>query len=140
MSWFRRGGVDLPPLPESPRVADLPAALLQSGARYLGTASDGRRVTSRGLGGRGGSVRLMLSDDGLDVVRMGGPFRIPVTALRGGRSQDDALVVSWVHGEHLLETAFQLSGDTPAPGSADAKANDWVRKIGKVARKHHDRG
>lgn len=137
MSWFRRGGVDLPPLPESPKVADLPAGLLQTGARYLGTASDGRRVTSRGLGGRGGSVRLVLSDDGLDVVRMGGPFRIPATALRGARRQDDAFVVVWQHAEQLLETAFQLTGDSPVK-SVGARQDDWVRKIGKMARRQKD--
>ena len=120
-------------------MADLLPARLQSGGRYLGTAADGRRVTGRGLGGRGGAVRLVLSDEALDVVRMAGPFRIPVAALRGARQQDGALVVVWLHGEQLLETGFQLTGGTPAPGSVEQRQSDWVRKIAKLARMQRSR-
>ena len=136
MSWFRRGGPELPPLVEAPRIADLPEAVLQSGAKYLGTTLGGERVTARGLGSRG-SARLVLSDQALDVVRMAGPFRIPLTALRGARDDEGQLVVSWQHGEHVLETTLQLSVDkTAPPGSSAAKQRTWVRKIGKLSRKH----
>jgi hypothetical protein len=127
MSWFRRAGDSLPPLVEAPKVADLPPAVLSSGARYLGTASQGRRITARGLGGRGGSVRLVLSAEGLDVVRMSGSFRVPVSSIRGAREQDGLVIVGWTHGGQALDTAFQLSAGDAAT---------WVRKIGKLVRKH----
>jgi hypothetical protein len=131
VSWFRRGP-ELPPLPEAPKVADLPEPRLQSPARYLGTTSNGQKVTARGLGGHG-TVRVLLSDEGLDVVRLAGPIRIPVRTLRGARHQGDAVVVSWQHGGLLLETTLQLTGDGP-----NDKQATWVRKISKLARKQED--
>ena len=137
MRWFGRGGPDLPPLPEAPKVADLPEARLQASGRYLGTTADGDAVKAHGLGGRG-SVRLLLSEEALDVVRIGAPFRIPVAALRGASLRDDAFVVSWSHGDRALETTFRLSADKGLPGSAQEKQSAWVRKISKLARKQED--
>jgi hypothetical protein len=128
---FRRGP-QLPPLPDAPKVAELPDARLQSAARYLGTTSDGQKVTARGLGGHS-SVRVLLSDEALDVVRLAGPIRIPVASLRGARHQDGAVVVSWQHGGRVLETTLRLSDDGPSD-----KQSTWVRRISKLARKQED--
>jgi hypothetical protein len=136
VSWFRRGP-QLPPLPEPPKIADLPAARLESAGRYLGTSSSGEKVTAQGLGGQG-SARIRLSDEALDVVRLGAPLRIPVTALRGARHEGDAVVVSWQHGDKVLETALRLSADASAAGTAEDKQSAWVRKISKLARKQED--
>jgi hypothetical protein len=122
-----RDGPDLPPLPEGPKVRDLPEARLGAAGKYLGTTSGGQKVRARGLGGSG-SVRIQLSDEALDVVRMGAPFRIPVTALQGARHAENALVVVWRHGGQVLETTFGLPGDH----------GQWVRKISKLARKQED--
>jgi hypothetical protein len=122
--WSRRGP-EIPPLPEAPRVSDLPDARLDSSGRYLGTTTGEGNVTAHGLGRRG-SVRVRLSEEALDVVRLGAPFRIPVAALRGARQDGDVLVVRWAHGEQVLETAFRLK-------EADLAA--WVRRISKLARK-----
>ena len=133
MSWFRsRRGPELPPLPGAPKVADLPEARLQSAGRYLGTTSDGVKVTAQGLGGRG-SVRILLSDEALDVVRLAGPIRIPLESLRGARHQGDAIVVSWQHGDRVLETTLKLTDDPSLPGTGD-KQGTWVRKLSKLAR------
>jgi hypothetical protein len=142
---------DLPPLVEAPKVADLPAVLLDSGARYLGTYLAGgleERVGARGLRAHG-SVRLRLSEEGLDVVRLAGSFRVPAAALRGARRTDTvasrpvppngALVVTWHHGGLVLETAFRLAdlnaGRLPGGAGATHKQAEWVRKISKLARK-----
>ena len=151
MSLFRRGdGHDLPPLVQAPKVADLPEARLESGVRYLGTSVNGEpgeRVRSRGLAARG-SGRIRLSDEGIDVIRLAGAFRIPLSALRGARHEavvagrevppNGALVVTWQHGDLVLDSAFRLSDlntdHTPLTGPT-AKQSDWVRKISKLARK-----
>jgi hypothetical protein len=143
--WRRRSRRhDLPPLVPVPAVADLPAARLQSGARYFGTTvSDSwlDRVVARGLGARS-SCRLSLSDQGLDVVRLAGSFRIPATALRGARHDQGIagkvvpphglLVVTWQHGDHLLDTGFRLTED----GSVTDQHNTWVRTISKMAKEN----
>ncbi len=143
--WRRRSRRhDLPPLVPVPAVADLPTARLQSGARYFGTTvSDSwlDRVVARGLGARS-SCRLSLSDQGLDVVRLAGSFRIPATALRGARHDQGIagkvvpphglLVVTWQHGDHLLDTGFRLTED----GSVTDQHNTWVRTISKMAKEN----
>ncbi len=153
--WRSRAGRhDLPPLPEAPAVADLPEARLQAGARYFGTTVSGNwleRVTARGLGARS-TARLVLSADGLDVVRMAGSFRIPVGALRGARHDQGIagkvvpphglLVVTWQHGEHTLDTGFRLEPPPPAGGGAAPNVtevhNQWVRSISKLVRDHKE--
>ena len=133
MRLFRRGP-ELPPLPPAPKVSELPEARLQSAGRYLGTTTDGQKVTAHGLGGQG-SVRMLLSDQAIDVVRMAGPIRIPVTSLRGARHLGDTMVISWQHGDRLLESTFRLSDDTALPGVVSDKQTTWVRKISKIAKK-----
>ncbi len=152
MSWLRRGTRHgLPPLVEPPKVADLPAVLLDAGASYLGTYVAGdlaARVRDRGLRPTG-ATRLRLSDEALDVVRLAGPFRVPVAALRGARRTEDvggrpvpphgALVFTWEHGGLVLDTAFRLV-DLSFDGTSGAasKQDDWVRKISKLVRKQED--
>ena len=153
--WRRRESRhDLPPLPETPAVADLPPAKLQAGARYFGTTVSGNwleRVTARGLGARS-STRLSLSAEGLDVVRLAGSFRIPAGALRGARHDQGLagkvvpphglLVVTWQHGDLTLDTGFRL--ETPTAGRGDAAPtvtevhNQWVRSISKLVREHKE--
>jgi hypothetical protein len=132
--WRRRGRKhDLPPLASPPE--EQPDVLLDAGGSYFGTTTSGNwldRVVARGLGTRS-SCRLSLSDGGLDVHRPAGSFRIPVTALRGARRDrgiagkvvppHGVLIVTWQHGEHLLDTGFRLdsmAGDrAAAPTSPD---------------------
>jgi hypothetical protein len=131
---------DLPPLVPSPSVSQLPAAKLQAGARYLGTTARGdepSRVTARGLGARS-SCRLSLSPEALDVIRLAGSFRVPAAALRGARRDEGfagkavphgVLVVTWQHGDLLLDTGFRLA-DTSTAEAHSA----WVRSLAKMAR------
>ena len=146
--WRRRGRKhDLPPLVPAPGVSHLPAASLQAGARYFGTTVSGDwldRVVARGLGARS-SCRLSLSGEGLDVVRLAGSFRIPASALRGARHDQGIagkvvpphglLVVTWQHGDHLLDSGFRLTGSDPATGTT-ATHDAWVRTISKMAKEN----
>ncbi|MGZ4494024.1 MAG: PH-like domain-containing protein [Nocardioides sp.] len=146
--WRRRGRKhDLPPLEPLPPVAELPEPRLQAGARYFGTTVSGDwldRVVARGLGARS-TCRLQLSAEGLDVVRLAGSFRIPTAAIRGARHDQGIagkvvpphglLVVTWQHGDLLLDTGFRLSEVTQ--GSKTTEAHDaWVRSIGKIAKEN----
>lgn len=118
--WKRRARKhDLPPLVPIPDGEVVP--VLQAGGRYFGTTTNGDwldRVVARGLGTRS-TCRLTLSDAGLDVVRVGGSsFRIPADGLRGARHDQGiagkvvpphgVLVVTWQHGDLLLDTGFRI--------------------------------
>ena len=149
--WRRRATKhDLPPLVPAPKVDDLPEARLQAGGRYFGTTVNGDwldRVVARGLGARSG-VRIVLSTEGLDVVRMAGSFRIPAAALRGARHDQGIagkvvpphglLVVTWQHGDYLLDTGFRLEIDPRNPQTPDVTEahNQWVRSVGKIAKEN----
>ncbi len=152
--WRRRAGRhDLPELVPAPPVADLPPARLQSGARYFGTTTSGDwldRVVARGLGARS-TARLSLSAEGLDVIRLAGSFRIPADALRGARHDQGIagkvvpphglLVVTWQHGDHLLDTGFRLTepattGDDRTGRGLTETHNTWIRSISKIAKEH----
>jgi hypothetical protein len=146
--WRRRAAKhDLPPLVEAPPVAELPEAKLQAGARYFGTTVSGDwldRVVARGLGARSG-CRLSLSGDGLDVIRLAGSFRITTAALRGARHDQGIagkvvpphglLVVTWQHGEYLLDTGFRLT-EVAEQGKTTAAHDQWVRSISKIAKEN----
>lgn len=150
--WRGRGrSHDLPELVAVPAVADLPPPRLQAGARYFGTTVSGDwldRVVARGLGARS-TARLSLSAEGLDVVRLAGSFRIPADALRGARHDQGIagkvvpphglLVVTWQHGDFLLDTGFRLNADRldrgASAGTTDAH-NLWIRSISKLAKEH----
>jgi hypothetical protein len=140
--WRRRAHKhDLPPLVETPPVSELPTAKLQAGARYFGTTVSGDwldRVVARGLGARS-SCRLSLSGEGLDVIRLAGSFRIRADALRGARHDQGIagkvvpphglLVVTWAHGDYLLDTGFRLD-------DARTTHEEWVRSISKRAKEN----
>jgi hypothetical protein len=142
--WRRRARRHhLPPLVDVPAPPDRPAAQLEAEARYFGTTVSGDwldRVVARGLGTRS-SCLLSLSGDGLDVLRVAGPFRIPADALRGARHDlgiagkvvppHGVLVVTWEHGDYLLDTGFRLM---PEGGTTEAH-NQWVRAISTMAKR-----
>ena len=150
--WKKRSTKhDIPELVPAPSVADLPSAKLQAGARYFGTTISGSwldRVVARGLGARS-TARLSLSVEGLDVIRLAGSFRIPADALRGARHDQGIagkvvpphglLIVTWQHGDYLLDTGFRLTADKldqgASAGTTDAH-NIWVRSISKIAKEH----
>ncbi len=164
LGWRRRARKhDLPPLLASPAVGDLPPAKLEAGGRYFGTTVSGDwldRVVAQGLGARS-LVRLRLSAEGLDVVRVGGSFRIPAEALRGARHDQGiagkvvpphgVLVVTWQHGPLLLDSGFRLEPPRPAKGGAFETKNTvqhqpqvtdmhnrWIRSISKLARDNEE--
>lgn len=144
LGWRRRSRRhDLPPLVPVP-LGGLPAPLLEADGTYYGTTVSGDwldRVVARRLGARS-SCRLHLSDEGLDLVRFLGPFRIPAGALRGARHDQGiagkvvpphgVLVVTWQHGDLLLDTGFRLvDGGTTAH-------NQWVGTISSLISKQED--
>lgn len=109
----------LPALPTPP--AEGGAELLpELDGLYVGTAVAGEwleRVTARGLGRRGRGV-LVLTAEGLEVHRDGEPsFAVPAAAVRGARvdarlvgkvaGPGGLLVITWAHGDALLDTGFR---------------------------------
>jgi hypothetical protein len=146
--WRRRARRhDLPPLVEVPTGEGGPQPLLRAGARYFGTTTGGQwldRVVARGLGTRS-TCRLTLSEDGLDVVRLSGSFRVPATALRGARHErgiagkvvppHGLLVVTWEHGDLLLDSGFRLT-EYDLRGRARSVGGEheaWVQAIARMA-------
>ncbi len=149
MGLFRRRDAHFAELTAIPAIDDLPTARLQAPARYLGTVTeDGEKVIGQSLSVKSAS-RLHLSAEALDVVRMAGSFRIPVTAMRGATSSGDfggqpvesLLVVRWEHGEHQWRTGFRLEATRKSRLDKTRKAapapdpGDWVRTISKMSRK-----
>jgi hypothetical protein len=144
--WRRRARRhDLPPLVEAP-AGEASAAILQADAVYFGTTVSGDwldRVVARGLGARS-TCTLTLTSDGLDVLRAPASFRIPASALRGARQDrgiagkvippHGLLVVTWQHGDYLLDTGFQVT-EQRAPGSRDLHAA-WVARIDDIVKEH----
>jgi hypothetical protein len=136
--WRRRSRKhDLPPLLPVPERGGRPETLVADG-QYFGTTTGGDwldRVVARGLGARS-SCRLSLSAAGLDVRRPRDSFRIPAAGLRGARRDQGiagkvvpphgVLVVTWQHGELLLDSGFRLH-----PADHDA----WVLSIETIASK-----
>jgi hypothetical protein len=131
----RRAKHDLPPLPEIPQGGTGPAEL-ETAAAYLGTTVSGDwldRVEAQGLGGRG-LVALRLGSAGVDVRRAGGGFRIPREAVRGARHDQGiagkvvpphgVLVVTWQHGDLLLDTGFRLDAR-----DVTAAHNEWISRL-----------
>lgn len=155
MGLFRRAADGVPPLIEIPKVSELPPSKMNSAARYLGTVdADGQRVIGQALSAKS-SARLALSAEALDVVRIAGSFRIPLTALRGATSADhflgkpvpDLLVIRWVHEGNDWQTGFRLEASRSLKAAAKEQkkkptgrattvpqVNDWVRTISKLSR------
>ncbi|MDG9720994.1 hypothetical protein [Streptomyces sp. DH24] len=132
--WKWRGTLqsDLPDLPTAPDSPG-PAKLTLSG-RYHGSTTAGQwldRIVAHGLGTRS-RVELTLTDAGLDVVRPGAnDFFVPRAALREARldkgiagkvlTEGGLLVVTWAHGDKLLDSGFR--------SDRAAEHNEWVDAI-----------
>ncbi|MEW2051354.1 hypothetical protein [Streptomyces sp. NPDC005476] len=128
--WKWRGTLqgDLPELPTRPSPTatleempdDLGPVRLSMSGRYHGSTTAGQwldRIVAHGLGTRS-RVELTLTDAGLDVVRPGAAdFFVPAAALREARldkgiagkvlTEGGLLVVTWAHGERLLDSGFR---------------------------------
>ena len=149
MGLFKRAADGVPPLIDIPKVSELPPSRMNSAARYLGTVdADGQRVIGQALSAKS-SARLALSAEALDVVRIAGSFRIPLTALRGathadhflGKPVPDLLVVRWVHEGNDWRTGFRMEASRTLKeaakkkgGTAVPQVDDWVRTISKLSR------
>ncbi|MFH9330465.1 hypothetical protein ACH4KU_15905 [Streptomyces althioticus] len=118
--WKWRGTLqsDLPELHSAPDDPG-PATLAMSG-RYHGSTTAGQwldRIVAHGLGTRS-RAELTLGEAGLDVVRPGAEdFFIPADALREARldkgiagkvlTEGGLLVVTWQHGDRLIDSGFR---------------------------------
>jgi hypothetical protein len=143
--WKWRGTLqgDLPELPTAPDDPG-PARLGMSG-RYHGSTTAGQwldRIVAHGLGARS-RVELTLTDAGLDVVRPGATdFFIPREALReavlgkgiAGKvlTEGGLLVVTWAHGERLIDSGFR--------SDHAAEHTDWVDAINSMINKTETEG
>lgn len=140
LGWRRRARMHvLPPLPAVG--SDLSAPLLSASARYFGTTVAGAwldRVVTHGLGIRS-PADLTLRGGGIDVERPAHGFRIPVEALRGARRDQGIagkvvpphgiLVVTWQHGELLLDSGFRLS--------ESERHGAWIAAIEALTKERH---
>ena len=143
--WKWRGTLqgDLPELPSAPDDPG-PARLSMSG-RYHGSTTAGQwldRIVAHGLGTRS-RVELTLTDAGLDVVRPGArDFFIPREALReavlgkgiAGKvlTEGGLLVVTWAHGERLIDSGFR--------SDHAAEHTEWVDAINSMINKTETEG
>ncbi|MGW6526085.1 PH-like domain-containing protein [Streptomyces sp. NPDC054962] len=135
--WKWRGTLqgDLPELLTAPDDPG-PVRLGMSG-RYHGSTTAGQwldRIVAHGLGTRS-RVELTLTAAGLDVVRPGATdFFVPVAALREARldkgiagkvlTEGGLLVVTWAHGDKLLDSGFR--------SDHAAEHGDWVDAINSM--------
>ncbi|MGC0342211.1 hypothetical protein [Streptomyces sp. SLBN-8D4] len=133
-------------LPELPTVPDDPGpARLSMSGRYHGSTTAGQwldRIVAHGLGTRS-RVELTLTDAGLDVVRPGATdFFVPREALReavlgkgiAGKvlTEGGLLVVTWAHGERLIDSGFR--------SDHAAEHTDWVDAINSMINKTETEG
>ncbi|GAA1894734.1 hypothetical protein GCM10009716_00780 [Streptomyces sodiiphilus] len=149
--WQNRGASqsDLPDLLPAPAVTGEPR--LEMSGRYHGSTTAGQwldRIVAHGLGARS-RARLTLTDEGVTVLRPGArDFFIPADRIRGARldkgiagkvlTEGGLLVITWQHGERLLDSGFRsdraadhaawagtlinLSGATDAAAQHDPEA------------------
>lgn len=137
--WKWRGALqgDLPGLPVAP---DTPGPVrLGASGRYHGSTTAGQwldRIVAHGLGTRS-RAEITLTDAGLDTVRPGaGDFFVPADALRGARldkgiagkvlTEGGLLVVTWVHGERLIDSGFRLD--------RAAEHTVWVEAVNSMSK------
>ncbi|HET6154150.1 MAG TPA: hypothetical protein VFE15_14450 [Marmoricola sp.] len=155
---FKHASDGIPDLVPIPPIAELPVAKMQASGRYLGTYTapeDGSapiRVIGHSLAAKS-AVRLSLSPEALDVVRIAGSFRILAASLRGARGAEsfagkpvaDLLVIRWEHGGRLWDSGFRLDPARSVRDAAKAQlgrtrstiqpeVGSWVRTISKMAR------
>ncbi|MFD8569729.1 hypothetical protein [Streptomyces sp. NPDC059639] len=118
--WKWRGTLqgDVPPLPAAP--SEQSPAKMELSGRYHGSTTAGQwldRIVAHGLGTRS-RVELTLTDEGLNVVRPGAnDFFVPTAALREARldkgiagkvlAEGGLLIVTWSHGEKLIDSGFR---------------------------------
>ncbi|MGW6059143.1 PH-like domain-containing protein [Streptomyces sp. NPDC055189] len=135
--WKWRGTLqgDLPPLPVVPD--DAAPAKLELTGRYHGSTTAGQwldRIVAHGLGTRS-RVELTLTDAGLSVVRPGASdFFVPAEQLREARldkgiagkvlAEGGLLIVTWEHGEKLLDSGFR--------SDHAAEQAEWVEAINNM--------
>ncbi|MEU6070927.1 MULTISPECIES: PH-like domain-containing protein [Streptomyces] len=135
--WKWRGTLqgDIPELPSAPD--DLGPARLSMSGRYHGSTTAGQwldRIVAHGLGTRS-RAELTLTDAGLDVVRPGAAdFFVPVAALREARldkgiagkvlTEGGLLVVTWAHGDRLIDSGFR--------SDRAAEHNEWADAINSM--------
>lgn len=134
--WRRRARRhDLPPLVPAGEPGE---PLLQADGRYFGSTVAGDwldRVVAQDLGTRS-PVRLVLSAEGLDVLRPGGSFRVPTEALESARHDQGiagkvvpphgVLVVTWRHGDLRLDTGFRLDDSS--------RHATWVERLDAITK------
>ncbi|MFG2478173.1 hypothetical protein [Streptomyces fagopyri] len=141
--WKWRGTLqsDLPELPTAPDDPG-PAKLGMSG-RYHGSTTAGQwldRIVAHGLGTRS-RAELTLTDAGLDVVRPGAAdFFVPAQALREARldkgiagkvlTEGGLLVVTWAHGDRLIDSGFR--------SDRAAEHGEWVDALNNMISKSTD--
>ncbi|MFI6349707.1 hypothetical protein [Streptomyces sp. NPDC050560] len=132
---------DLPPLPAAP--AEPGDALRTLTGRYHGSTTAGQwldRIVAHGLGSRSRAA-LTLTDAGLDVRRPGAAdFFVPAERLRGARvgagiagkvlTGGGLLIVTWAHGDRLLDSGFRADHAARQPEWAEA-----VRDVAARARR-----
>ncbi|MET8859350.1 hypothetical protein [Streptomyces sp. NPDC004579] len=143
--WKWRGTLqgDLPELPTAPE--DLGPARLSMSGRYHGSTTAGQwldRIVAHGLGTRS-RAELTLTDAGLDVVRPGADdFFIPAAQLREARldkgiagkvlTEGGLLVVTWAHGDRLLDSGFR--------SDRAAEHNEWADTLNDMINKTETEG
>ncbi|MDX2932310.1 hypothetical protein [Streptomyces ipomoeae] len=143
--WKWRGTLqsDLPALLDAPDEPG-PVKLSLSG-RYHGSTTAGQwldRIVAHGLGTRS-RVELTLTEAGLDVVRPGATdFFVPREALRAARldkgiagkvlTEGGLLVVTWEHGDRLLDSGFR--------SDHAAEHNEWVEALNNMINKTETEG
>ncbi|MFI9820151.1 hypothetical protein ACIHFC_06665 [Streptomyces sp. NPDC052013] len=143
--WKWRGTLqsDLPELHSAPDDPG-PARLSMSG-RYHGSTTAGQwldRIVAHGLGTRS-RAELTLTDAGLEVVRPGAnDFFIPVGALREARldkgiagkvlTEGGLLVVTWQHGERLIDSGFR--------SDHAAEHNEWADVLNSMTETNSTEG
>ncbi|MFH0245240.1 hypothetical protein ACGRHY_23130 [Streptomyces sp. HK10] len=158
---------DLPELPQAPAGPGEPRLTMTG--RYHGSTTAGQwleRIVAHGLGARS-RVELTLTEHGVDVVRPGAnDFFIPAGRLRGARldkgiagkvlTEDGLLVITWEHGDRLLDSGFRsdraaehaawldalraMSGDTSGAPGAPGTADEPHGTTDAAATTHHEEG
>ncbi|OPF79890.1 hypothetical protein VT50_0214220 [Streptomyces antioxidans] len=143
--WKWRGTLqgDLPELPQAPAEPGEPK--LSMSGRYHGSTTAGQwldRIVAHGLGTRS-RAELTLTDRGVSVVRPGArDFFIPATELRGARldkgiagkvlAEGGLLVVTWSHGDRLIDSGFRSDRAAEHPA--------WVEALAVKNTEHNQEG
>jgi hypothetical protein len=141
-TWRATLQADLPPLPALPDAHGQAAEpRLRMTGRYFGTTTAGQRldrIVAHGLGARS-RAGLTLTEEGVAVARTGArDFLIPAGRIRGARldkgiagkvlTEGGLLVITWAHGERLLDSGFRSDRAAEHPA--------WVEALGVLTPAH----